>query len=70
MPPRADQMFQTFIGSRYSSRYHPYADGLDWSKRVGLIVHADGSGEYGLKNPQSTYLLAGRHGLARVAKPT
>jgi hypothetical protein len=41
---------------------------LDWSKPVGLIVYADGSGEYGLKNPRSTYLLAGRKGLVRVAK--
>lgn len=28
----------------------------------------DGSGEYGLKNPGSTYLLAGSNGLINVAK--
>ena len=42
-----------------TSRYHLYAAGLDWSRPVGLIIYADGSGEYGLKNARSSYLLAG-----------
>lgn len=66
--PRTDQTSKVFTGSTYTSRYHLYAGGLDWSKPVGLIVYADGSGEYGLKNPRSTYLLAGKKGLVRVAK--
>lgn len=59
---------QTFTGSKYTSKYHIYAAGLDWSKPVGMMIYADGSGEYGLKNPSSTYLLAGTDGLINVAK--
>lgn len=66
--PLTDQQFQSFTGSRYTSRYHLYAAGLDWSKPVGLLVYADGSGEYGLKNPTSRYLLGGTNGLRAVAK--
>ena len=47
---------------------HLYAAGLDWSRPVGLLVYADGSGEYGLENPRSSYLLGGDKGLAAVAK--
>lgn len=65
---RTDQTFKTFTGSTYTSRYHLYAGRLDWSRPVGLIMYADGSGEYGLKNPRSPYLLAGKDGLVRVAK--
>lgn len=51
-----------------TSRYHLYAAGLDWSRPVGLLVYADGSAEYGLEHPSSTYLLAGRHGMVAVAR--
>ena len=51
-----------------TSRYHLYAAGLDWSRPVGLIIYTDGSGEYGLKNARSSYLLAGSNGLVNVAK--
>lgn len=47
---------------------HVYAAGLDWTKRVGLLVYADGSGEAGLSNTTSTYLMAGTNGLITVAK--
>lgn len=63
-----DRTNQTFTGSKYTSKYHIYASGLDWSKPVGMMIYADGSGEYGLKNPGSTYLLAGTDGLINVAK--
>jgi hypothetical protein len=33
-----------------------------------MLVYGDGSGEYGLKNPSSTYLLSGTNGLINVAK--
>lgn len=51
-----------------TSNYHLYAEGLDWSKPVGLIVYGDGSGGYGIDNPNSPYLLAGEKGLVSVAK--
>lgn len=60
--------FLEYSNGTYNSRYHLYAAGLDWSKPVGLLVYGDGSGEFGLKNPSSTYLLAGTNGLINVAK--
>jgi hypothetical protein len=51
-----------------SSVGHIYAAGLDWTKRVGVLVYTDGSGEFGLANTSSTYLLAGTNGLIAVAK--
>lgn len=66
--PTTDRTNQAFTGSKYTSSYHIYAAGLDWSKPVGMLIYADGSGEYGLKNPGSTYLLAGADGLINVAK--
>lgn len=65
---KTDQLSQSFQGSKYTSKYHLYAAGLDWSKPVGLLVYADGSGEFGLKNPTSSYLLSGNNGLVSVAK--
>jgi hypothetical protein len=51
------------------STFHCYAAGLDWTKKVGLLVYTDGSGEFGLYNPTSTYLLAGAtDGMIAVAK--
>jgi len=57
-----------FTSNGYTSEYHLYAGGLDWSKSVGLLIYTDGSGEYGLKNPKSSYLLAGNNGMIAVAK--
>ena len=58
----------SFTAAGYTSTYLLYADGLNHSKPIGLMVYADGSGEYGLKHPSSTYLLAGVNGLVNVAK--
>jgi peptidoglycan hydrolase-like protein with peptidoglycan-binding domain len=63
-----DQTFLQYTAAGYTSQYHLYAAGLDWTKPVGLLIYADGSGEYGLKNPGSTYLLAGTTGMIAVAK--
>jgi hypothetical protein len=63
-----DSTFLSYSNGQYTSRYHLYAAGLDWKRPVGLLVYTDGSGEYGLKNPGSTYLLAGTNGLINVAK--
>ena len=63
-----DRTNLSFTSNGYTSTYHLYAGGLDWSKSVGLLIYTDGSGEYGLKNPNSTYLLAGNNGMIAVAK--
>ena len=55
-------------GAGTTSTAHVYAGGLDWTKPVGVLVYADGSGEFGLANPDDTYLLAGSSGLVAVAK--
>lgn len=63
-----DLPFQDSAG--LSSTYHLFADGLDWSKNVGLMVYTDGSGEWGLDSSRTanTYLLGGTNGLIAVAK--
>lgn len=66
--PKTDRTNLTYTSNNITSKYHLYASGLDWTKPVGLIVYTDGSGEYGLKNPNSTYLLGGSNGLIAVAK--
>lgn len=67
--PLTDRTNVTFTNSAgVTSKGHIYAAGLDWSKPVGILVYTDGSGEFGLKNPASTYLLAGTNGLVAVAK--
>jgi len=67
--PLSDETDLSFTDSNgVTSKYHRYAAGLDWSKRVGLIIYTDGTGEYGLKNPRSSYLLGGTNGLVQVAK--
>jgi len=67
--PLTDETRLSFTDSYgVTSLYHRYAAGLDWNKRVGLLIYADGSGEYGLKNPTSSYLLTGTNGLVPVAK--
>jgi poly(3-hydroxybutyrate) depolymerase len=57
-----------FSSAGVTSGYHVFAGGLDWSRPVGLVVYADGSGEYGLEHPGSRYLLGGADGLVAVAK--
>lgn len=66
---QTDQTGLTFVDSAgISSTYHLYAGGLNWSQRVGILIYTDGSGEFGLANPTSTYLLAGASGMVAVAK--
>jgi len=65
---RTDRTNLSFTGSGYTSTYHLYAGGLDWSNSVGLLVYTDGSAEYGLKNPKDSYLMAGGNGMIAVAK--
>ena len=67
---QTNRLNQTFTANGISSQYHIFADGLDWSKPVGLLLYTDGSGGYGLDNPNSTYLLDadGSAGLVEVAR--
>jgi hypothetical protein len=65
---RTDRTNLSFTAAGYTSEYHLYAAGLDWTKSVGLLLYTDGSGEYGLKHPSSSYLLAGQNGLIAIAK--
>lgn len=69
--PLTDTYNNTFEDSTgLTSRYHLFADGLDWSKKVGLLVYTDGSGEWGLDTPNlaDPYLLAGANGMIATAK--
>lgn len=63
-----DRTSVSYSNGTRTSTYHIYAYGLDWTKRVGLLVYGDGSGEQGLSSPSSTYLMAGTNGLINVAK--
>jgi hypothetical protein len=65
---KTDQTNISYTAEGLTSKYHLYAAGLDWTKPVGMIIYADGSGEYGLKNPANNYLLGGSNGLVAVAK--
>src|SRR5699024_427165 len=60
--------FASFTANGITAKYHLYAEGLDHSKPIGLLVYGDGSAEYGLENPKSPYLLAGNVGLRETAK--
>jgi len=66
--PQTDRTNLTYTANGVTSKYHLYAAGLDWTKQVGLLIYADGSGEFGLKNPSNSYLLAGKDGMINVAK--
>lgn len=46
-----------FTSNGMTSLYHVYAEGIDPSKPVGLMFYGDGSGGFGIDNPNSTYLL-------------
>ena len=58
----------TFTAAGYSASYRLYAQGLDVSRPIGLLVYADGTGEYGINNPTSSYALGGSAGLIAVAR--
>jgi hypothetical protein len=58
----------SFSAAGYSADYRVFAEGIDTSRPVGLLVYADGTGEYGLEHPTSNYALGGAGGLAAVAR--
>lgn len=61
---------QSFTAGGITSTYQLFAGGLDWTREVGLLLYTDGSGGYGIDNPNATYLLDadGTAGLVAVAK--
>jgi hypothetical protein len=63
-----DRTDLSFTSSGYTSEYHLYAGGLDWSKSVGLLMYTDGSAEFGLKNLSDSYLMSGSNGMIAIAK--
>ena len=65
-----DRTNLSFTSNGYTSTYHLYAGGLDWSgtKPVGLLIYTDGPAQFGLKNPKDTYLMGGGAGMIAVAK--
>ncbi|MCU1621104.1 MAG: hypothetical protein JWR41_3110 [Modestobacter sp.] len=58
----------SFSAAGYTADYRVFAESIDTSKPVGLLVYADGTGEYGLENPSSSYAIGGSGGLAAVAR--
>jgi hypothetical protein len=64
-----DQQRTTFTAANgQTGRYLRYAGGIDPSRQVGLVVYVDGTGEYGVDNPGSSYALGGPSGLVATAK--
>ena len=63
-----NRTFQSFTSNGLTSRYHVYAEGLDRTKPIGILLYGDGSGGYGFDNPTQSYLIGGTNGLAAVAK--
>lgn len=49
-----------------TGQYLRYAAGIDPGRAVGLVVYVDGTGEYGIDNPTSSYALGGSAGLVAV----
>lgn len=65
-----DRLHQSFDNGVYESQYHLFAEGIDRSRPVGLLVFVDGSGGYGFSHPDSTYQLdsGGEDGLVALAR--
>jgi hypothetical protein len=64
-----DQARRSFTaGNGQSGNYLLYAGGVDPTKPVGLVVYVDGTGEYGVDNPTSSYALGGSSGLVATSR--
>ncbi|MGY1683655.1 hypothetical protein [Geodermatophilus sp. SYSU D01176] len=55
-------------GNGQTGNYLLYAAGIDPAKPVGLVVYVDGTGEYGVDNPTSSYALGGSSGLVATSR--
>lgn len=66
-PAAADQRDASFTDTAgTASTYHLFTDAAG-SQPAGLVVYFDGDGQYGHKNPASTWALGGRDGLVAQA---
>jgi len=64
-----DQARRSFTARNgLTGRYLTYAAGIDRTRPVALVVYADGTGEYGVDNPTSSYALGGSAGLVANAR--
>lgn len=65
-----DRLKQSFTSAGKTSGYHIFAEGLDTSKPIGVMLYADGSGGHGYDYPNQEYLLDadGQKGLVATAK--
>ncbi len=64
-----DQPRRSFrAGNGQTGQYLVYAGGIDPTRPVGLVVYVDGTGEYGVDNPSSSYALGGSSGLVATGK--
>ncbi len=55
-------------GNGQTGQYLLYAAGIDATRPVGLVVYVDGTGEYGVDNPTSSYALGGSAGLVATSR--
>lgn len=60
----------SFTGGGFTSKYHLFAQGIDPTKPIGLVLNFHGDGAYGFNNPNSTYSLDadGDAGTVKVAR--
>ncbi|MGY1701519.1 hypothetical protein [Geodermatophilus sp. SYSU D00766] len=64
-----DQPRQSFrAGNGQTGNFLLYAAGIDPTRPVGLVVYVDGTGEYGVDNPDSSYALGGPSGLVATSR--
>jgi hypothetical protein len=64
-----DQARRSFTASNgQTGNFLLYAGGIDPAKPVGLVVYVDGTGEYGVDNPTSSYALGGSSGLVASSR--
>jgi hypothetical protein len=64
-----DQARQAFTAANgQSGKYLLYAGGINAAKPVGLVVYVDGTGEFGVDNPSSSYALGGSSGLVATSR--
>jgi hypothetical protein len=58
----------SYSAAGHTADYRVFAEGIDTARPVGLLVYIDGTGEYGVENPTSSYAIGGSAGLAAVAR--
>lgn len=60
----------TYTGGGFTSKYHLFAQGIDPTKPIGLVLNFHGDGAYGFNNPNSNYSLDadGTAGTVKVAR--